>query len=90
MSHNRNIETLKNHLFAQIERIGNEDLEGESLKEEIRRGKAISELSGSVIEAAKTEFAYLDKVGGLDNSSFVDDSAHPGRLPAGASAGKAP
>lgn len=56
---NRNIEGLRNHLFAQIERLGEENLSGDALKEEIRRGRAISELSGSIIDAAKAEFRYM-------------------------------
>lgn len=80
MSHNRNIEGLRNHLFAQIERLGDEDLNGDALNEEIRRGKAISQLSGSIIDAAKAEFAYLDMTGGLDRSSFVESDPAPRQL----------
>lgn len=69
---NRNIEGLRNHLFAQIERLGEEDLSGDALKEEIRRGKAISKLSSSIIDAAKAEFSYLNMTGGLNQSSFVE------------------
>ena len=43
---------LNNHLFMQLERLGNEDLEGEELLQEIARSKAISEISKNVIENA--------------------------------------
>ena len=44
---------LNNHLFAQIERLGDEGLSSEKLKEEIDRSKALSGLAQSVIGNAK-------------------------------------
>jgi hypothetical protein len=40
---------LNNHLFAQLERLGDEELKGEDLVEEIQRSKAISEIAKQVI-----------------------------------------
>lgn len=40
---------LQNHLFAQLERLGDEDLKGEDLKEEMERSKAISAISSQII-----------------------------------------
>lgn len=40
---------LNNHLFAQLERLSEEDLEGDKLQEEILRAKAIKEISGQII-----------------------------------------
>jgi len=40
---------LNNHLFAQLERLGEEDLKGEELHEEINRAKAISDIATQVI-----------------------------------------
>lgn len=54
---------LNNHLFAQIERLGDEDLKGEDLQEEINRAKAVSDIATQIISngalalKAKT-FAY--------------------------------
>lgn len=44
---------LNNHLFAEIERLGDEELDGEKLQQEIQRAKAIADISGKVIENAK-------------------------------------
>lgn len=40
---------LNNHLFAQLERLGEEDLNGEKLQEEISRAKAITDIASQVI-----------------------------------------
>lgn len=39
---------LNNHLFAQIERLGDEDLAGDDLKEEIARARAVADVSGQI------------------------------------------
>lgn len=40
---------LNNHMFAQLERLSDEDLEGDALKEELNRSKAISALATQMI-----------------------------------------
>lgn len=61
---------LNNHLFAQLERLGEEDLKGDKLTEEINRAKAISDIAtqvisnGSLVLKAKTfmhEYGAGDK-----------------------------
>lgn len=53
---------LNNHLFAQLERLNDEDLKGEELQEEIARAKAVTSVAtqiinnGSLVVEAKKVF----------------------------------
>jgi len=44
---------LNNHLFAQIERLSDEDTKGEDLNTEINRSKAVANVAGHIINNAK-------------------------------------
>jgi len=55
---------LSNHLFAQLERLNDEDTTGETLEEEIERAKAISSIAKSVIDNGKLA---------LEAEKFMDD-----------------
>lgn len=55
---------LNNHLFAQLERLSDEDIKGEKLKEEIARARAIKEISGAIVENAKVA---------LEGQKFIAD-----------------
>lgn len=55
---------LNNHLFAQIERLSDEELTGEQLREEIERSKAVQGISSQIINNARVV---------LDAAKFNDD-----------------
>lgn len=52
------ISDLRDHMFAALERLGNEDLSEEDLKKEIERARAVSEVGKVIVESAKTEVLY--------------------------------
>lgn len=61
------MEDLQTHLFAQLERLGDESLQGEDLDQEIRRTEAVTQVSGQILEgyrvhvdAAKVQVAAVN------------------------------
>ena len=44
---------LNNHLFAQMERVSDEDLKDDDLLREINRSKAVSNIAAQIINNAK-------------------------------------
>lgn len=47
------ITDLNNHLFAQLERLNDEDITADELAKEIERSKAITAVAGQLVESAK-------------------------------------
>ncbi len=63
---------LNNHLFAQLERLSDESLKGDALKEEINRSKAVSGVSKDIVANARLA---------LDAQIAVGTSIREGDLP---------
>ena len=55
---------LNNHLFAEMERLGDEELKGEALAEELLRASGISNIAKNIIENANVT---------LQATKFMDD-----------------
>lgn len=70
---------LNNHLFAQLERLGNEDMTAEQLDAEINRSQAISGVADRVIGNAalvlKAQIARHDGMVGAAHPMLTDGSA---------------
>lgn len=74
------IEDLRNHLFATIEALQDEDD-----PMDLERAKTISEVAKTIISSAKVEVSFLKAVGGEGGSGFIPcEPRQPGvsRLPA--------
>ena len=48
---------LNNHLFAQLERLGDEGIKGDELKDEIERGKSMASVAKEIVSNAKLVFS---------------------------------
>lgn len=71
---------LRNHLFAQLERLGEEGLDGDKLAKEIQRAKAMREVADSIIGTAKAETDRLKIVAdtGLQTGTALLEHAERG------------
>lgn len=54
---------LNNHLFAQMERLSNEDLIGDELKVEMERSKAITGVATAIINNGKLALEAQKELG---------------------------
>ena len=47
------LKDLNNHLFAKLERLSEEDIEESKIESEVKRAKAITDISSQIIKNAK-------------------------------------
>lgn len=48
------LKDLNDHLFAQLERLSNEDLDAEGIEREVKRADAIVDVAGEILRIADT------------------------------------
>lgn len=63
------ISDLRDHLFAALERIDNDELSSEEIKNEVEKAKAISSIGSVLINSAKVEIDFIKATGRIDTSS---------------------
>lgn len=71
------MEDLRDHLFAALERLNDEDLNQEQLEAELRKAKAISHLSGAIVETAKVEIEFIKAIEADGTNSELFKSVNP-------------
>jgi hypothetical protein len=59
---------LRDHLFAQLERLGDDDVQ----QIDIDKANAASNISKEILNSAKIEYQYLTKFGGK-SSKFIEE-----------------
>jgi hypothetical protein len=57
---------LNNHLFAEIERLGEEDLKGDDLTQELRRAEGISKIAVNIVDTAQLVLKVSEAYGDVD------------------------
>lgn len=55
----QSLTSLNDYLFSQLERVTNDDLEGEALETEIRRSKAVSGLASQIVSATSIQLSAI-------------------------------
>jgi hypothetical protein len=63
------ISDLRDHLFAALERIDNDDLTADQISQEVNKAKAIASIGSVLINSAKVEMEYIKATGKLDTAS---------------------
>lgn len=63
------INDLRDHLFAALERIDNDELTPEQLEVEINKAEAIAQIGSVIIQSAKVEVDFLKATGQIRTES---------------------
>lgn len=71
------ITDLRNHLFAQLERLGDESITDADLDREISRARAIGEMAGKVTDSARAEVDFIRATGEITGSDFMPVAKKP-------------
>lgn len=57
------ISDLRDHLFASLERLDDDQLTPEQLKDELNKAKAIAQIGSVIINSAKVEVDFIKATG---------------------------
>lgn len=68
---------LNNHLFAQLEKLGDEDLEGDVLDMEIKRAEAMAKVGEQIIKTGELQFKAMQH---MDEYGYEREKAVPEML----------
>ena len=60
---------LRDHMFAALERLDDEQMNNEQIKNEIEKAKSIAMVGSVIINSAKVEIDYLKATGMIDTTS---------------------
>ena len=64
---------LNNHLFAQLEKLGDDDLKGDELESELKRTNAICNISTEIIRNGELQFKMMKYVDVLEDESIIPE-----------------
>lgn len=64
---------LNNHLFAQLERLGEEDLDEEEIKKEVQRSKAITDVAKVIVDNGRLALQTMKH---MDEYEYNNQSQH--------------
>jgi len=63
------ISDLRDHLFAALERIDNDDLTAEELQKELQKADAVAQIGAVIINSAKVEVDFMKATGMISTDS---------------------
>lgn len=75
------ISDLRDHLFAALERIDNDELTNEELQKELQKADAVAQLGAVIINSAKVEVDLMKATGMIStDSALFKDIKGPKKL----------
>jgi len=62
---------VRNLLIAQLERLSDDELQGDALTAELQRAEQMANIGKVLVESAKVEVIFLKATGGTDGTGFL-------------------